>query len=369
MTYKIKYPRKRLLRRSFQKIARFLIKLLTRTTISGLENFPEQGPLIVVGNHTGVMEVVLMAAFAPRIIEFMGSVDIPHEKISAIVIDAYGCIPVQRGNVSREAMQAGLDVLAQGGVIGVFPEGGIWEPSIRKAQTGVSWLSYHGQASVLPIGFSSMQGALGRVFSFKFPELVMNVGSPIEPTQIKPGLSRKEQLQNAAQEIMDAVYDLIPEAERLPEEQIIDERFECLITVKNSLGVEQNIPKQFKVRHGYYFTKFVHRSTLFNTLRDNLKLPIQALKDLARHPSNLELSRACKAIIDYIEDDNPYYFTYRYGQKDGSRIEEGIREIQRLAEWAQSKGFSLEIIPRRRYYTLGQNEEVIDDTPKEIKKL
>jgi 1-acyl-sn-glycerol-3-phosphate acyltransferase len=369
MTYKIKYPRNRLLRRSFQKIARLLITLLTHTKITGLENFPAEGRLIVVGNHTGVMEVVLMAAFAPRIIEFMGSVDIPHETISAIVINAYGCIPVQRGNVSREAMQAGLDVLAQDGVIGVFPEGGIWEPAIRKAQTGVSWLSYHGQAPVLPIGFSSMQGALGRVFSFKFPELVMNVGAPIDPTQIKPGLSRKAQLQNVAQEIMDAVYDLIPETERQPEEQFIDERFECLITVNNSLGVEQNIPKQFKVRHGYYFAKFVHRSTLFNTLRDNLKLPIQALKELHRHPSNVELVRAAQAITAYLEEENPYYFTYRYGQKDGSRIEEGIREIQRLAEWAQAKSFSLEIIPRRRYYTLAHAQEVVDDIPKDLKKL
>jgi hypothetical protein len=187
--------------------------------------------------------------------------------------------------------------------------------------------------------------------------------------QVVSGASRKGQLQTAAQQIMDAVYELIPEADRQPEEQILDEHFECLITVRNSLNQEQQVPRQFLVRHGYYFAKFVHRSTLFNTLRDNLKLPIQALKELDRHPANPELIRAAQAVIDYLENDNPYYFTYRYGQKDGSRIELGIREIRSLAEWAQSKGYRLEIIPRRRYRLPDEDEEIVDDLPKDIKKL
>jgi 1-acyl-sn-glycerol-3-phosphate acyltransferase len=369
MTDQIKYPRNRFIRTSFRIIARFLFKILTRTAIKGMEHYPTGGPLIVVGNHTGVLEVVMMAAFSPRQVEFMGSVDIPHESFIAVVIDAYSAIPVQRGSVSRKAMQTGLDVLRQGGVIGVFPEGGIWEPAIRKAQTGVSWLSFHGQAPVLPIGFSSMQGALTKAFSFKFPRLEMNVGELIRPVQVVHGTPRKQQLQEAAQQIMDAVYQLIPEEDRQNEEQIIDERFEFLVTVKNSLDNEQPIPKQFKVRHGYYFVKFLHRSTLFNTLRDNLKLPIQALKELDRRPINPELIAATQAILDYLGNENPYYFTYRYGQKEGSRIEYGIQEVHSLAGWAERKGYALEIIPRRRYWLPDKDDEIIEDQPKEIKKL
>jgi 1-acyl-sn-glycerol-3-phosphate acyltransferase len=369
MTNKIKYPRNRFIRKSFQLIARGLLKILTRTTISGLENYPKHGPLIVVGNHTGVLEVVLMAVHAPRLIEFMGSVDIPHESFLAVFIDAYGFIPVHRGNVSREAMQNGVEILKQDGVIGVFPEGGIWEPAIRKAQTGVSWLSYHAQAPVLPIGFSSMQGALNKAFSFKFPKLAMNIGELIPPVELSPGTPRKQQLQDAAQQIMDKVYELIPEEDRQPEEQILDENFEFLVTVKNGVGVEQPIPTQFKVRHGYYFVKFLHRPTLFNNLRDNLRLPVQALKEFHRSPNNIEISTAIQPILDYLENDNPYYFTYRYGQKEGSRMEMGIREVQSLAEWVENKGYTMQIIPRRRYWLTDAAEEIINDRPGEIKKL
>ncbi|MEN8240849.1 MAG: lysophospholipid acyltransferase family protein [Chloroflexota bacterium] len=369
MADQIKYPRNQFIRKTFQVIARGLLKILTRTRITGLENYPEDGPLIVVGNHTGVLEVVLMAAHTPRLIEFMGSVDIPHESFLAVFVDAYGCIPVKRGNVSRAAMQSGIEVLKQDGVIGLFPEGGIWEPEIRRAQTGVSWLSYHAQAPVLPIGFSSMQGALNKAFTFKFPELVMNIGELIPPVELTAGAPRKTQLQDAAQRIIDQVYELIPEADRQPEARLIDERFEFLLTVKNGVGTEQPIPDQFKVRHGYYFVKFLHRATLFNTLRDNLKLPIQALKEMRRKPAPVEIIAAAQPILDYLENENPYYFTYRYGQKDGGRFTKGIREVRDLAEWVQKKGYSLEIIPRRRYWLADEDDEVIDDIPKDIKKL
>jgi 1-acyl-sn-glycerol-3-phosphate acyltransferase len=369
MTDQIRYPRNQIIRKSFQLIARGLLKILARIQINGYENYPKDGPLIVVGNHTGVLEVVLMAVHSPRLIEFMGSVDIPHESFLAVFVDAYGVIPVQRGNVSREAMNSGLEVLSQNGVIGVFPEGGIWEPEIRKAQTGVSWLSYHAQAPVLPIGFSSMQGALNKAFSFKFPKLVMNIGKPIPPVQLLPGIPRKIQLQDAAQKIMDAVYHLIPPEDRQPEAQIIAERFELLATIKDARGVQQPVPDQYTLKHGTYFAKFLHRATLFNTLRDNLKMPIQILKELHRHPGAAEISSAAQSILDYLESENPYYFTYRYGQKDGAHFKQGIQEVQALADWADKTGVSLELIPRRRYRLPHQDDEIIDDLPKDIKKL
>ena len=79
----------------------------------------------MVGNHTAAMEVVLMSVYAPWIIEFMGSIDIPHEKFIAAIIHAYGFIPVFRGNVTYSSMKTGVDVLKQNGVLGIFPEGGI----------------------------------------------------------------------------------------------------------------------------------------------------------------------------------------------------------------------------------------------------
>lgn len=117
------YPRRKVVRLLLRVLGRILVPILAKVKIHDLETFPRHGPLIVVGNHSGAMEVVLMTIYAPSVIEFLGSIDILHEPYIAAVITAYGFIPVHRGKVSRAALQAGLDVLRQGGVLGIFPEG------------------------------------------------------------------------------------------------------------------------------------------------------------------------------------------------------------------------------------------------------
>jgi len=47
-------------RNSLRYFVRGLFQLLSRTSISGLEIFPKNGPPIAVENHTGAMEVVLI---------------------------------------------------------------------------------------------------------------------------------------------------------------------------------------------------------------------------------------------------------------------------------------------------------------------
>ena len=61
-------------------LGRIFLPVLARVEINGLERFPRKRPLIVVGNHIGALEVVLLTVYAPHIIENLGSVDIPQEE-------------------------------------------------------------------------------------------------------------------------------------------------------------------------------------------------------------------------------------------------------------------------------------------------
>ena len=117
-----------MIRHSFRWIVRGFFPLLTESKITGLEKFPKTGPLIVVGNHTGAMEVVMMGAYSPGIIEFMGAMEIPWNGWMGVVVKMYNLIPVYRGTTSPRIMRMGVDVLKQDGILGIFPEGGFWEP-------------------------------------------------------------------------------------------------------------------------------------------------------------------------------------------------------------------------------------------------
>jgi 1-acyl-sn-glycerol-3-phosphate acyltransferase len=362
MTQDIKYPRRRIIRYLLRFFVGGLVKVLSNPKISGLEKFPEKGPLIVVGNHTGAMEVVLMTVYAPRMIEFMGASDLPFKGVVAMFVYPYGFIPLNRGNVSRDSMKAAISVLRQGGVIGIFPEGGLWEPNIRRAQSGVAWLSHHGNAPILPIGFGNMLGAINDALAFKRPTLKMNIGNLIPPVQILPDFPRKIQYQETSAKIIDSIYDLVPKDEKTLDTFVFDESFDLQVEVLKD-GKTISIPKNLSLANGESLSKIIHRTVLINSFRDELHLPIQPLKELHKHPSIDEIITAASSILYYLDNDNPYYFTYRYGQKEGTAMGDSLRELHALALWVRDSEYEIHIVPLRKYRQYENSEFIIEDRP------
>jgi 1-acyl-sn-glycerol-3-phosphate acyltransferase len=136
--FSIPYPRRTIHRTAMRLLGRALLPLLTRTTIAGRENWPEHGPLLVVGNHIAAIEAVLMIVYAPWQIEPIGPGDIAPPPAMDAVARMYGYTPINRGNADRAALTKALDVLKQGGVLGIFPEGGIWDTAAKPAKRGVA---------------------------------------------------------------------------------------------------------------------------------------------------------------------------------------------------------------------------------------
>src|SRR5690606_3398751 len=164
-TYSIRYPRRVLIRGIMRLVGRVLLRLLARPEVTGLENIPKDGPLILVGNHVAMIEVIMMAIYVPWQVEFVGTGDIPIDPRFAGIVKLWGILPVNRGSTDRKEMTVPLDILKQGGFIGIFPEGGIWSTHLKQARTGVAWLSFHANAPVLPMGFGGMSGALQAAFA------------------------------------------------------------------------------------------------------------------------------------------------------------------------------------------------------------
>lgn len=351
-----------------RKLGRIPVRLLARVEVHGLERFPTHCPLIVVGNHTGAMEVVLLTIYAPRLVEYLGSVDIPHEGYIAAFIYAYGFIPVFRGKTGRASLEAGLDVLRQGGVLGVFPEGGIWEPGTRRAQAGVAWLSYRSGASVLPIGFGSTRGVLREMIRLRRPRLTMHIGEPLPPVELTPGLPRKTVLQQAADRIVDATWALVPDDEQSDAGPLLEEAFSLEVTVIDRRGDPVKIPPALELKHGHALRKVIHRTVLFNNFLQNLRLPVEALRDLQKRPHPDDLLHATGAILDYLENDNPYYFTYRYGLAEGSAMGDGVREFHALLRWACTEGYAIHAAPVRRVRHPETGEFHTYLTPQETEK-
>ncbi len=113
-----------------------------------------------------------MGVCVPWNVEFVGTADIPVDPRFGWAVKLWGgYLPVSRGSTDRREMNMTLDVLKQGGIIAIFPEGGIWTSSMKQARTGVAWLSYHAGVPVLPVGFGGMRGAINAIVHLKRPRL------------------------------------------------------------------------------------------------------------------------------------------------------------------------------------------------------
>lgn len=356
--YSIQFPRKRLTRFLIRLAGRIIMPIFFKLEISGMENFPAKGPLLVVGNHTAAMEAVMLNIYSRRPIEMLSAADTPAERITEIVADLYGVIPLHRGSYDRAALRAALDVLQQGGFIGLFPEGGIWQEGKKKALPGISWLSLHSGAPVLPIGFNDTSGAMNAALNFKRPKLTMQVGQAISPARLPSGKARKAYLGEYASQVMEAVHQLVPQDQYTTEPEIVDERFELEILVRDADQKEIQPPEHLRIKQTIPLARFLHRPAILKIFKINLGLPVDPLQNLVDEPAVPDLISACQSVLDYLSEQNPYLLTYRFGVQEGLAMEQGIEELQRLLLWCQQEGCQLQIRPIRFYYSLKEEREV-----------
>ena len=105
-------------------------RLIHHLQVTGLEHLPTQrpaGPLLVISNHTGSLDPLLISSQCPFLIRWMMGDDMMWdrmaplwEKLRLIAVDRTGDRPV----AIREAVRT----LRDGGVVGIFPEGRISLP-------------------------------------------------------------------------------------------------------------------------------------------------------------------------------------------------------------------------------------------------
>jgi 1-acyl-sn-glycerol-3-phosphate acyltransferase len=357
----IKYPRRVLLRKGMTTLGKVLLTLLAHVEIHGKQRLPKRGPMILAGNHAAVLEAVMMAVYSPGIVEFIGNGDIPFDPNYAFIVKAYDLIPVNRGNLDRQSLKTALSVLEQGGILGIFPEGGIWDAGQMGAQIGAAWLSYRAQVPITPIGFGGIQGGLQKALRLKRPKLVMNVGEVIPPVTLsEDDISLKASLEKSAGLILEKIKALVPEEDLQALRRKADESFWLKVSVFPSvIEPSLTLPEHLQIKHGPAYARFLYNPTMIDVLVRNLHLPLHPLAFVEGQSDLRPLITAWDAILDYLKT-NPGYFTYRFGMEEGLAAQTAIKELRQLAVWVQENGYALTLKPFHSYRNLNTGAEVIE---------
>ena len=134
------------------------LKVIFRPWSRGRKNVPRRGPVILVSNHLSFADHFFGPMPLPRKVVFLAKAEYFTGKgvkglLSKAFFSGVGQIPIDRtgGDASERALRSGLRVLAEGNVLGIYPEG-TRSPDGRlyKGKTGVARLALESRASVVP---------------------------------------------------------------------------------------------------------------------------------------------------------------------------------------------------------------------------
>ena len=180
----------------------------------GLSSVPQKGPLIVITNHTGQVEVPVFAnLLQPRKITGWGKAEAFENPFLKWVFGAWDIIPVHRGEADLTALKSALRMLEEGRIFGVAPEGTRNKTGIlRRGLPGAAILAMKSGAPVLPVVHWGGEKFLKNLKSFKRTDFHIRIG---EPFYVKAdGKVTGEMRQEMVDEMMYRIAELMPEEYR-----------------------------------------------------------------------------------------------------------------------------------------------------------
>jgi 1-acyl-sn-glycerol-3-phosphate acyltransferase len=126
-------------------------------TIEGDDNIPTTGPVVLASNHVSYLDPLTLAWVADgrgRHVRFLAKAELFDKPALGPLLRAAHQIPVRRGRAdAADALKAGVDALALGECVAVFPEGTIsedLEPMVAKS--GTARLAHRAGVPITPVG-------------------------------------------------------------------------------------------------------------------------------------------------------------------------------------------------------------------------
>lgn len=175
--------------------------------VHGIENFPKNGPAILVSNHVSMWDPIVAACSVPRNVSFMAKEELFSNSLFERVFRSLGAFPVKRGQGDTSAIRNSLKVLKDGKVLGLFPEGTRSKSGeMQKGFPGMILLMEKSQAPIVPVRVNGTQNLLTRGWG----HLEVVIGEPILPEQLKAPEGVENRREWAADQIMKSIEDLKP---------------------------------------------------------------------------------------------------------------------------------------------------------------
>jgi 1-acyl-sn-glycerol-3-phosphate acyltransferase len=200
-------------------VARILLTpttvLLYRARAIGAEHVPTSGPVVLAPNHFSQWDHFFAGIYLRRKIRFMAKSQLFSNPVIKFIFWHGGPFPVRRGHQDEEAFKTAYEILARGGCLLMYPEGGRSRSGgLGEPRPGIGRIALESGVTVVPVAIHGSQGVRGwRRLSF--PKVTVQYGEPIR-FDVLASPSREQQLEVAGQifERVREMYEALEEKGR-----------------------------------------------------------------------------------------------------------------------------------------------------------
>ncbi|WP_141335469.1 1-acyl-sn-glycerol-3-phosphate acyltransferase [Paenibacillus sp. tmac-D7] len=112
-----------MLYRFLRGVFRLMFSVMFRLKAEGRENIPKEGAVVLCANHTSNWDPPVLGSLLERKVHYMAKAELFELPVLKQVLPRIGAFPVKRGGVSKDSIRLSLQLLKNGEIIGVFPEG------------------------------------------------------------------------------------------------------------------------------------------------------------------------------------------------------------------------------------------------------
>jgi len=197
-------------------------RFVYRFKVTGDDNIPVEGAAILVCNHVSFVDAVLLMAASPRPIRFVMDHRIFKVPVLGWLFKLAKAIPIAPRKEDPAAYEAAFDaaaqVLREGDLLAIFPEGGItMDGTLQEFKGGIMKILERAAADgvhapVIPMALTNLWGSFfsriekggAMVRPFRrgmFNRVGLNVGAAVAPDKVEPAQLRSrvgDLLQGAA---------------------------------------------------------------------------------------------------------------------------------------------------------------------------
>jgi 1-acyl-sn-glycerol-3-phosphate acyltransferase len=177
------------------------MRTVFRMEVAGAERIPAQGPCILAANHESIVDPYVVGVVTGRPIHFMAKGELWRNPVSRAVMEGFGAFPVERGTGDGAAVGRAGQLLEQGEVLGIFPQGTCVPRRDRPYLSGAARLALATGSPLVPVCTVGTEQLL-RPYKTRigFPKLRVLVARPLTVARQRPTLVAARELTRRVEE-------------------------------------------------------------------------------------------------------------------------------------------------------------------------